>query len=196
MGKTILAFVSEHPEYQVVPSLKEADVIIDFSSPEGTLSALNAAQQNDLPLVIGTTGLTEEIEEKIKSVSAFTPVLYSPNFSFGIALVLKILPEIVKNITGNCSYKIIESHHIHKKDSPSGTAIKLAESINPNVTIESIREGDVIGEHRIFFNLEGETLELRHEALSRDAFAHGALIAAKFLVNKQAGLYTLMDLFH
>ncbi|HSX04230.1 MAG TPA: dihydrodipicolinate reductase C-terminal domain-containing protein [Rhabdochlamydiaceae bacterium] len=182
--------------YQVVSSIKEADVMIDFSSPEGTQKALSAALQAGLPLVIGTTGLTEEIQQKIETASAFIPILFSPNFSFGIAIFLKILPEIVKNIKSACSCKIVETHHIHKKDAPSGTALKLAKTIDSEneVTIESIREGETIGVHRIFFNLEGETLELRHEALSRNAFAQGALMAANFLVNKPAGVYTLMDL--
>jgi 4-hydroxy-tetrahydrodipicolinate reductase len=196
MGKAILNLVASQKEFQITSSVEEADVIIDFSSPEGTKSALAAALDHQLPLVIGTTGLPKELEQKIKSASAFIPILSSPNFSFGIALFLKILPEIAKNIKQEYGCKIVETHHLHKKDSPSGTALKLAHAIDQNVSIESRREKEVIGEHKIFFNLEGETLELRHEAKTRDAFAKGALMAANFLVNKPPGLYTLMDLLN
>ncbi len=192
MGKAIAGL----KQCQIVPSAKEAGVIIDFSSPEGTKSALFSALQHKLPLVIGTTGLSEEIREQIQTASTSIPILISPNFSFGIALLLKMMPEIVrymKKTSWNC--KIVESHHRHKKDAPSGTALRLAEALDLNKgEIESIRTGELIGEHRIFFNLEGETIELRHEALSRTAFAKGALMAANFLVNKPAGIYTSSDL--
>lgn len=196
MGKALLELVSSQDGYQQVSSPQKADLIIDFSSPEGTKTALAAALEHSLPLVIGTTGLSEKLKQDIQEASFKIPILSSPNFSFGIALYLKILPEIVKQLPG-ASYKIIETHHQRKKDAPSGTALRLAQAIGPekNIPIESIRAGEAVGEHRIFLNLEGEILEFRHEALSRTAFAKGALMAANFLVNKPAGAYTLVDLF-
>lgn len=176
--------------------IKQVDAILDFSSLDGTKKALIAATTHQIPLVIGTTGHSSEFEKSIAAAAQSIPLLFSPNFSVGMALCLKILPELIKNIKAAHSCKIVETHHIHKKDAPSGSAIKLGKAIDPTgtVPIESIREGDTIGDHRVFFNFEGEAIELRHTAFSRASFANGALMAAKFLVNKPAGIYTLMDL--
>lgn len=206
MGKAISAYALAHTQYKIIggcgsgsgcgESINSADVMIDFSSPKGTEIALAAAMEYKIPIVIGTTGLSPDCEKKIKLSASAIPILYSPNFSFGMAFCLKILPEFVKILKENGTCQIIETHHVHKKDAPSGTAKRLANALHPEgkIPIESIREGEAIGEHRIFFKLEGEVIELRHEALSRDAFVKGALLAANFLVNKPAGLYTLMDL--
>jgi 4-hydroxy-tetrahydrodipicolinate reductase len=185
MGQTVAKLAPS-----IAASPKEADAIIDFSSPEGTKSALAAALEYKLPLVVGTTGLPDHLFDE---PSTLIPILASPNFSLGIALYLKWLPALREQLPGaRCT--IIETHHAKKKDAPSGTALKLAEALGVPASIESIREGETIGEHRIILNFEGEMLELRHAALSREAFAKGALAAANFLVNKPAGLYTLADL--
>ncbi len=196
MGTAITELIAPQKEYRLVFSPKDAQIVIDFSSPEGTKLALKTALEYSLPLVSGTTGLPEKLKLDIQEAARKIPILSSPNFSFGMALYLKMLPEIVKQIP-DFSGKIVETHHQHKKDAPSGTALRLAEALGSEkkIPIESIRAGEAIGEHRIFLNLEGEILEFRHEALSRTAFAKGALMAANFLVNKPAGTYTLMDLF-
>ncbi len=173
----------------------QSDVVIDFTSREATKSHLAAAIKSKKPLVIGTTGHSEEEKQEIEGAAKLIPILYAPNFSLGVALCLEAVQRF--NNALNCHVEISETHHLHKKDAPSGTALRLAEVIKPKeVKIQSIREGEVVGEHVVVFECGHERIELKHTAHSRDAFAHGALRGAKFIVKQSPGLYSLKDLFH
>lgn len=192
-------------------ALASCDVAIDFTSPEATRDHLEAAISAKKALVIGTTGHLPETERAIEEAAQAIPILFSPNFSFGIALCLETAVRLGKTLYGACTIDILETHHIHKKDRPSGTALALANAIGngkavlesgsmlprkrDEIVIHSIRSGDVIGEHALIFECEHERIELRHTAHSRDAFAQGALMGAKFLAKQPPGLYSLKDLF-
>ena len=164
----------------------DCDVLIDVSSHTALLENLSAHK----PIVIGTTGHLDlaPIEQAAKHL----PIFYAPNFSLGMALFRKIAQEIAARFPSDID--LIETHHSTKKDAPSGSAIQLAKLI-PNLNIHSIRSGKIIGEHTLLFNTAEERLTLTHTAHSRDAFAHGAITAARFLVGKPPGLYTMDNLF-
>ncbi len=196
--------------------VKNSDVIIDFTSPTATIEHINIAKKNNKPIVIGTTGLNNEQTDILKSVSKTIPVVFAPNMSIGVNLLFKLVREVSQKLS-DYDIEIIESHHNQKKDSPSGTANKfaeiIAETLNRNLTktavygrkgivgarkkeeigISSIRAGDIVGEHTIVFAGIGERIELIHRAHSRDAFVSGALYAAKWIVNKPAGIYDMQD---
>lgn len=181
-------------------SLSDIDVVIDFSSPAATLNHLQACLSHRKPLVIGTTGHQVGEKDAIHKAAKTIPILFSPNFSLGVALTLHTVSQFAKGLKGLVRVDIVETHHVQKKDSPSGTALALADRIREHtepekVVVHSIRSGSVIGEHRVIFECETERIELRHEALTRDCFAKGALLAARFLAKKDPGLYSLQDLF-
>jgi 4-hydroxy-tetrahydrodipicolinate reductase len=192
-------------------AFRACDVAIDFTSHLATKNHLKAAIQVGKPLVIGTTGHSPKEKNEIKRASQTIPILYSPNFSFGMALCLSAAASFGKALYGTCAIDIVETHHIHKKDSPSGTAYALASAIgngrvvtdsarapprkNEEIAIQSIRSGETVGEHTIIFECGHERIELKHTAHSRDAFAQGALMGAKFLTSQPPGLYSLKDLF-
>jgi 4-hydroxy-tetrahydrodipicolinate reductase len=175
--------------------LEKVDVVIDFSSKEGTHEILKAAQKKPIPLVIGTTGLEITTEQLMKEISYHMPIVYSANFSLGIAGCMSIISQLASSLSSHFHFHIEETHHIHKKDSPSGTALCLAKESGQSPSIQSFREAEVIGTHRMIFSSKEETLELTHTALSRATFAKGALHAAHLLRIKPSGLYSLKDLF-
>lgn len=193
------------------------DVLIDFTSPDSTLARLKVCSDNGIAMVIGTTGMNSEQMEQVNKASQTIPCLISPNMSIGVNLLFNLV-EIVSKILGEESdIEIIESHHRFKKDAPSGTALKIAEKIcsatnrrmdevvvygrkgitgerpRNQICIHSIRSGDIVGEHTVTFCNGGERLELVHKAQTRDAFAIGAIRAAKFLFGKPPGLYKMED---
>lgn len=195
--------------------IKDTDVVIDFSTPEGTKKALIACIKSNTPIVIGTTGHSLEEQEFIKKCSNDIPVILSPNMSLGINLMFKLV-ELVTNVLKEQPYdiEIIEAHHNKKKDAPSGTAKKIMEIIKklkpevefvygrngiigerkPNeVGVNVIRCGDIVGEHTVLYSTYGEKIEIKHTATSRETFAKGAILAAKWIVGKPAGLYTMFD---
>ncbi|WP_200762724.1 4-hydroxy-tetrahydrodipicolinate reductase [Nitrosophilus alvini] len=196
--------------------LQNSDVVIDFTLPEGTEALLESVLKNPKPLVIGTTGLSEHQMNLISEVSKKMPVLYATNMSVGIAL-LKKLVEITSKTLSDFDIEIVEMHHRHKKDAPSGTALTLAEYAargrgldldkvrvsgrNGNIGERSkdeigvfaLRGGDIVGRHTVGFYNVGEYIELNHTATSRDTFAKGAIKAAKWLVNQESGLYSIND---
>ncbi len=198
-------------------ALKGADVMIDFSSPEGVQASLKAAEATSVGLVIGTTGLSVEGLDQIKKASKHIAVLFSPNMSIGANFLFEIVRTAAARLKSGYDIEIIEAHHRLKKDAPSGTAKKIAEVIAEEkgwdlkrvarygregltgerkadeLGIHVIRGGDIVGEHTVLFSGQGETIELKHTALSRDAFARGALVAALFLAKKKTGLYTMTD---
>ncbi|MBR3162650.1 MAG: 4-hydroxy-tetrahydrodipicolinate reductase [Clostridia bacterium] len=195
-------------------SYTNADVIIDFSSPEGTMKMLDFAVKNKLPAVIATTGLNDEQENKIINASKNIPIFKSANMSFEVALVKNVLKNLASKLEDN-DIEILETHHNRKTDAPSGTAKLLADAINSGLTkprsiiygregkrdkeeigIASLRGGNIVGEHSVKFFNDYETLEITHIAHSRELFASGALKAASFIINQKPGLYNMDDLFN
>ncbi|WP_456456390.1 4-hydroxy-tetrahydrodipicolinate reductase [Thermovibrio sp.] len=203
-------------------SLKEMEekpqVVIDFTTPQGTLNLLKEALELEIPLVIGTTGFSKEELKEIEKASETVPIVFSPNMSLGVNLLFKLVDEVSKALKDKgYDVEIFEIHHRFKKDAPSGTAVKLAQIVAENlgkkldevgvfgrkgitgersseeIGVLSARMGDVVGEHTVFFATLGERLELTHRATSRETFARGALTAAKWVVDKEPGLYTMFD---
>ncbi|MDD5644230.1 MAG: 4-hydroxy-tetrahydrodipicolinate reductase [bacterium] len=199
-------------------SLKNADVLIDFSSRDAVISNVQAAAAGKIPVVIGITGLTEDDKNKIRICSKNIPVLVSSNMSVGVNLLLQIAGDIASMLGKEYDIEIIESHHKTKKDSPSGTALAFAEAIKrtldaggrdirfvcgregmcgeksgDEIGIHSVRSGDVIGEHTVIYCGAGEKIEIRHTAHTRDTFVRGAVKAAVWLKGKPSGFYTMKD---
>jgi len=181
-------------------NFKGALGVIDFSSMEATPSIVKLCVEAGCPLVCGTTGWKSKAEAiKIFEVaSQQIPILFDSNFSLGIEVFCQMAEKAA--LISDTAFKITDIHHIHKKDSPSGTALKIEariRNIQPGakIRIESIREGEVAGEHRLSFQLEHENLELVHRAESRQAFAIGAIKALDWLVNQKPGIYNMQDLF-
>jgi 4-hydroxy-tetrahydrodipicolinate reductase len=133
----------------------------------------------------------------LQEMSKQIPILFSPNFSLGMAVCLEAAKQIAEQLKGLCQIEIIEAHHQTKKDKPSGAALKLAGAVSDKeIPIHSIRAGDIIGDHTVVFVLAGERIELKHQAQSREVFARGAVLAAKFLKKQPPGLYSVKDLVH
>ena len=196
--------------------LKGCDIVIDFSLPEACQTLLEAARKTPKPLVIGTTGLDLHQMNLLKDASEFMPILYATNMSLGVALLSKLVHIASQTLEG-FDIEIVEQHHRHKKDAPSGTALTLAHSAadargldldkvrvsgrNGNIgertkdeiAVMALRGGDIVGRHTVGFYNDGEFIELNHTATSRNTFSKGALRAAKWLVKKPAGLYTISD---
>ncbi len=177
------------------------DVIIDFSSEEGTRTAISIARATGAALLVGTTGLSREVDGALRELAKISAVLIAPNTSLGVA-VTKRLARLAAELLGpsGWSVDIIESHHDRKKDAPSGTALALAHALADggmsleNRQIHAIRAGDTIGEHEIRFAGPSERIHIMHQAVTRDLFAAGALRGAKWLAGKPAGLYTMEDI--
>ncbi len=190
------------------------DVVIDFSHPSATLELAKVCVRNGVALVVGTTGFEVEQRSALEAASATIPILISPNMSRAVNLLMRLVGEAAAALAGTADIEIVERHHHLKKDSPSGTALKLAEIASqasgadqlvhgreglvgerkPNeIGVHAVRSGDCPGEHTVSFGLLGETLELSHRALNRDGFVRGAIDAARFLAGKPAGLYVMAD---
>ena len=197
--------------------LDKGEVIIEFSSPEATLHHLRAAAKYQRAMVIGTTGFTVPQLEEVKSLACQVPCVLSPNMSVGINLIYKVIGEMAKTLGEDYDIEVIEAHHRLKKDAPSGTALKIAEVLAKAVSrdldqvgvyarkgligerkkgeigIQTVRAGDIVGDHTILFGGMGERIEVTHRASSRDTFAGGALRAARWVVQQQPGLYDMLD---
>lgn len=201
------------PVYNSIDKISEkVDVIIDFSVPVATFEILKYAKKNKTPIVIATTGFSKEELEEIKEISTEIPVFRSSNMSLDINLMASLIQKVAEVLT-DADIEIVETHHNRKVDSPSGTAILLADAINEVLTekkgytfdrmqkrekrnkneigFSSIRGGNIVGEHSVKFFGESETLEITHTAYSRQVFAEGAVNAAKFIVTKEPGLYDM-----
>jgi len=196
--------------------LENCDIVIDFSAPEATEELLEAALQNPKPLVIATTGLSAHQQNLLKEASCEMPLLYATNMSVGVAL-LKQLVERVSAALKDFDIEIVEQHHRHKVDAPSGTALTLAEFAakgrgvdldkvrisgrdgqigarsKDEIAVMALRGGDIVGRHTVGFYNDGEFLELGHTATSRETFSKGAIRAAKWLVEQKKGLYSIND---
>lgn len=193
------------------------DVIVDFSHPSALQNILDYAVSRKIPLVIATTGLSDEQLSKIKQAAASTPILYSANMSLGVNLLLELVQKAAKLLYTNFDIEIVERHHNQKIDAPSGTALALADAINralpekyryvydrhtrrvkrskDEIGIHSVRCGNIAGDHTVIFAGSDEIIELRHIANSKEIFGVGALKAAVFMHNKAPGFYTMRDLF-
>lgn len=195
-------------------AMDQADCIVDFTNHEATIKNLRKTRKHKKPYVTGTTGFSEAEITEIKNLSKEFPVFLAPNMSIGVNHLYGLVQSSMKNLA-DYDVEIIEMHHGMKKDAPSGTAKAIARIVEENkpgagfiygrkgmtgarkrgeVCISSVRGGDVVGEHRVLFLGNGEFLELRHFATSRQCFATGALRAARFIVGKTQGLYNMEDL--
>ncbi len=173
------------------------DVFVDFTSPDATMTNLEYVARYKKALVLGTTGLSDEQVRKVEEVSHALPVVYSPNMSVGVNTLFALLPQLAQRLGSDYSVEIIEAHHKAKKDAPSGTAKKfsqlIAEVTRKEVPTHSIRLGDIVGDHTVIFCGNSERIEITHQAHSRDLFALGALKAARWVADKQPGLYSMQD---
>jgi len=173
------------------------DCLIDFTIPAATMAHLEVCKKNSIAMVIGTTGFKKEEEEKIKEAAKIIPIVFSPNMAIGVNVLFSMIAEAARVLNDSFDMKIDETHHVHKKDSPSGTAKMIAkvmeEASGKNIPVEAFREGEVIGNHGIIFDNKYETLEVRHNAKSRDVFAAGAIKAAQFVAGKPPRLYSMRD---
>lgn len=206
------------PVFDKIENITEKpDIIIDFSVPVATFTILEYATKNHIPIVIATTGFSNEEEKRIQEYSNQIPIFKSANMSYDI-MILKKLVQWLAPFLKDTDIEITETHHNRKIDSPSGTAQMLANAINTSlenrlhceynrhikrekrdkneIGMTSIRGGNIVGEHMVQFFGEFETFELKHTSYSRNVFAEGALKAAKFLVNQPKGFYNMEDMFH
>ena len=196
---------------------EKTDVIIEFSNPEASIEHLKIASQKGISMVIGTTGFSREQTEEIKIHTSKIPCVLAPNMSVGVNLLLRILVDIASVLGDDYDVEIIEAHHRLKKDAPSGTAMKMAQVIasalkrnledtavyarkgligertKKEIGIQTIRAGDIVGEHTVLFGGLGERIEVTHRASSRDTFARGALKAALWVSKQAPRLYDMQD---
>jgi 4-hydroxy-tetrahydrodipicolinate reductase len=209
MGKTIVDLASREANIEIVaqcdqgdalePAMKNCDVAIDFSQAEAIEEICRAALKDRRPLVIGTTGHSAGQRDAIESAAKSLPIVLASNFSIGVNALFALTRRAAEILGGEFTLEIIETHHRTKKDAPSGTAKTLAEILKKaresedEISIQSIREGEVVGEHTVIFAGPGERLELTHKASGREIFARGALRAAEWIVGKPAGLYSMQD---
>ena len=183
-----------------MPEDLSVDIIIDFSSPKSSKQILQLAKRKEIPILIGTTGFSEDDFKEIEIASTQIPVLFAPNTSSGIAMLKNILNKSKNLFSKDHEFSISETHHIEKKDSPSGTALDLERAITSvypeaKVEIKSYREGNNPGEHTVSITLENEIIELTHRAEDRSIFALGALKGAVWLTKRSAGFYSMGDIY-
>jgi 4-hydroxy-tetrahydrodipicolinate reductase len=202
---------------ELASTLKAGDVLIDFTFPEISLEHLKSCADQGTAIVIGSTGFTKDHLAAVNEYVQKVPCVLSPNMSIGVNLCFKVLAEIAKTIGEDYDMEIVEAHHRMKKDAPSGTAMKMAQVIAQAVSrnldevgvytrkgmigertkkeigIQTLRAGDIVGEHTVMFAGRGERIEITHRAHSRDTFAAGAVRAAKWVVGKKPGLYDMQD---
>src|ERR1700731_1323555 len=207
MGQTIIDLAKDDPKIDIVaqcdlgdaidPAIKDCDVAIDFSHAGAIDKICSAASKHRKALVIGTTGHSKEQRQFIEKTAGSLPIVFASNFSVGVNALFALTRRGAEILGCEFAPRIVETHHKMKKDAPSGTAKTLSEIVKQalkiEVPIESIREGDVVGEHTVSFVGPGERLGLTHRADSREIFARGALRAAQWIVGKPAELYSMQD---
>jgi len=201
----------------VAAVVSASDVLIEFTSPQATLANLAVVRKQKKAMVIGTTGLNDDELSALEDAAKDIPIVFAPNMSTGVNILFKVVEEVTKAVGEYFDIEIIEAHHHHKKDAPSGTAKKMAEIISETlgreldkvavygrkgiigarkseeIGIHVVRAGDIVGDHTAIFAGPGERIELTHRAHSRTTFAVGALRAAIFIVGKKPGMYTMND---
>lgn len=249
MGRRIIAVASQDPRFRLVGALEAGysellgrdagelagigalnvpvthappasfDVLIDFSSPDGTHRAMGYCWEAERPIVIGTTGHDEEAQRKIRACTSNLAVLKAANMSVGVNLLLRLVREASQRLDASYDVEIVETHHRHKVDAPSGTALALRQAVEEGrvaggipsgetihgrsgitgprsagqVGIHALRQGEVVGRHVVSFGSPGETISIEHTAHSRDTFAAGALFAAAWIIGKPPGFYSMSD---
>ena len=209
MGKTIVDLARTDREIDIVAqcdlgdsiesAMQDCDVAIDFSHADAITEICRAALHCNKPLVIGTTGHSQAQRRTIQDTARLLPIVFASNFSIGVNVLFWLTRKAAERFGREFSAEIVETHHKTKKDAPSGTAktladiLKAAQIIDGEVPIQSIREGDVVGEHTVIFSGSAERLELTHRAVSREIFARGALRAAKWIMGRPAGLHSMQD---
>ena len=208
------------PQLNSELAFKNANVIIDFTVPKCTLEVLKIASRMKKRVVIGTTGFSKKEENLIKNYARKIPILKAGNMSLGINLLMYLTEIASKSLGNNFLGKVFEVHHKHKKDYPSGTALMLGKGIaigkkkdfyklvgkkylnkktfpySKKINFNSIRRGEIIGNHKVFFSSRKETVTLNHEAFDRALYSEGAFTAAKWLMNKRPGLYSMRDVLN
>ena len=202
---------------ELLPQCPKA-VVVDFTGPEASLAVAEAAARHGNPVVIGTTGFSPEQRAKLEEYARIAPLFWSPNMSVGVNVLLKALPELVCLLGEAYDIDIVELHHNRKKDAPSGTALRLAECVaeakgwalaetgcyhregitgerpKREIGVQTVRGGDIVGVHTVYFMGPGERIEVTHQAHSRETFAQGALRAARWMAGAKPGkLYTMLD---
>jgi 4-hydroxy-tetrahydrodipicolinate reductase len=209
MGRAIVDLAKNDPKIQIAaqcdhgdaiePAMAKADVTIDFSHANAIDEICRAAGEHRQPLVIGTTGHSPAQRQKIERAAKEIPIVLAANFSVGVNVLFALARKAAKLLGNEFEIEIVETHHRMKKDAPSGTAKTLAEilqktrKVDGEIPIQSIREGDVVGEHTVIFNGPGERVELTHHAANREIFGAGALRAAQWIVGEGPGLYSMED---
>ncbi len=212
VGKLGVAMVGKLAE-----AVNDFDVLIDFTFPDLTLENLAFCKEHGKQMVIGTTGLTESEKLQLGVAAESVPVVFAPNMSVGVNVALKLLKTAAEALGVDYDVEIIETHHRHKKDAPSGTAVRMGEVVasalgrdlkecavygregftgersRTEIGFETVRAGDVVGDHTVLFAGIGERIEITHKASSRMTFAKGAVRAARWLADKPAGLYDMQD---
>lgn len=212
-------YESTYPVYSSIFDVNEkADVIIDFSNPSCLSDLLNYGTQSKTPLVIATTGLSDKNIEDIKKTSENIPIFYSGNTSLGINVLVNLVKKAAVILNESFDIEIIEKHHNKKIDAPSGTAYMIADAVNKELNnsmefvygrdgsegkrakteigIHAVRGGTIPGEHSVIFAGMEEIIEIKHTALSKSIFAHGAIKAAKYVINQDKGLYTMDEVLN
>ena len=201
----------------IAPHMADFDVLIDFTSRPATLSHLEMCRLHGKAIVIGTTGFTDEEKQQIVAAGKDIPIVFAPNMSVGVNLCLKLLDMAARVLGDEVDIEIVEAHHRHKKDSPSGTALRMGEVVanalgrdlnevalygregmsderdRKTIGFATVRAGDIVGDHTVIFAGLGERIEITHKASSRMTFAKGAVRAAAWLQGKPAGLYSIDD---
>ena len=196
---------------------KGADVVIDFTAPSASLQHASVCAARGVALVIGTTGFAAEQKNDLRTAARRIPLVLAPNMSVGVNVLFRLVAEAARALGSAYEVEIVEMHHRMKRDAPSGTALRLAEiaaeALGPgpeqsfvnarhgdtgprkkgSIGLQSLRGGDVVGEHTVHFLADGERLELTHEATSRDNFARGAVRAARWLAGRKPGFYDMQD---
>ncbi len=195
----------------------DADVIVDFTTPSSTLNNARYASSNGKAMVIGTTGFSEEEKNELSKLAKNFPYVFSPNMSIGVNVMFEATKKLAEILGDDFDVEIIEAHHKHKVDAPSGTALRLGEAAaqglardfnsvarferhgvigerkEKEIGMQTIRAGDIVGEHTVMFCGAGERIELTHRAMSRDNFAKGVVRAVRWVPGKQAGMYTMKE---
>jgi 4-hydroxy-tetrahydrodipicolinate reductase len=207
MGQTIIDLAKNDPKIVIVAqcdlgdaidvALNDCDVAIDFSNANAMDEICSAAARYRKALVVGTTGHSPEQRQLVEKTAKSLPIVFASNFSIGVNVLFALTRRAAEILPSEFKPRIVETHHTKKKDAPSGTAKTLGEilksELNIEIPIESIREGDVVGEHTVSFVGPSERLDLTHRAGSREIFARGALRAAEWVAGKPAGLYSMQD---
>ncbi len=219
VDKNTMAYENKYPVYSGACDIKEkCDVLIDFSNPANLEDILKFGVDNKVAIVIATTGLSEEQENKVKEAAKSTAIFKSSNTSLGINVLINLVKQAANILSEKFDIEIIEKHHNKKVDAPSGTAYMIANAINEELNnsmeynygrvgtdakrnekeigIHAVRGGTIPGEHTVIFAGMDEVIEIKHTAMSKKVFAQGAIRAAKYIVNKENGLYCMNDLIN